>query len=71
VTREEYLAAAKRRALAYLERGDLEQACNSMESDLARHPETRNCNAHIVQLGLLHVLNHDIPGLRRWIEGFN
>lgn len=70
-TREEHLAWAKRRALEYLDAGDLQQAFTSMGSDLSKHPDLKtNASAVLDQLGLLHVLNGDREGLRRWIEGF-
>jgi len=69
--RDEYLALAKQRALAYLDRGDLPNALTSMESDLAKHPDLKHINAQIGSLGLIYVLNADSGSMRRWIEGFN
>jgi hypothetical protein len=70
VTRDEHLAFAKLRALKYLDAGDLAQALNSMESDLAKHPELKY-PGFLGEVGLLYVLNRDARALRRWIEGFN
>lgn len=74
MTRDEHLAWAKERALAYLNEGNLKDAVASMMSDLDKHAETRmNINGVGAALGLLGiqcVLQHDIAGARRWIEGF-
>lgn len=39
-TRAEHVAFSKRRALQYLDRGDIEGAMTSFISDLGDHPET-------------------------------
>jgi len=65
------LAWCKQRALEYADRGDAEQAFNSMASDLGKHPETR---CHIgIQLGSMLLFGGHLRGdeLRRWITGFN
>jgi hypothetical protein len=73
MTRDEYIAWCKKRALEYLDNGDVEQGFTSMLSDLRKHPETEN---HIG--GKLGVQFMMLPGwinnereVRRWIEGFN
>jgi hypothetical protein len=68
-TREEHLDFCKRRALEYLDAGDLVNAVTSMGSDLDKHPETR-ASAELVLLGGMYALNQDAAGVRRWIEGF-
>ena len=68
--RAEHLAFCKRRALEYLDAGDLTNAVASMGSDLDKHPETRAAGA-LVQLGMMYLMNRDASGVRRWIEGFN
>ena len=40
-TRAEHLAWCKRRAMEYVDAGDLSNAVASMGSDLSKHPETR------------------------------
>jgi hypothetical protein len=67
--RAEHLAFCKRRALEYLDRGDLQNALASMGSDLAKYPETK---AHftLTMLGIRYVLDNDFAAMRRWIEGF-
>jgi len=39
-TREKHLAWCKQRALEFVDRGELQEAVNSMEKDLAAHPKT-------------------------------
>jgi hypothetical protein len=71
-TRDEYLERAKRRALEYIDAGDVPQAFTSMLSDLRKHPDTENHAGGRIGVGLMM-----IPGwinnkqeVRRWIEGF-
>jgi hypothetical protein len=68
--REEHLARCKRRALEYVERGELADAFASMGSDMEQHPETKGCNPYLTALGLMYATNHDVSGMVRWIEGF-
>src|SRR6476660_9902729 len=42
LTRDEHLAWCKRRALEYVDAGDLTRAVASMTSDLKTHPDTDN-----------------------------
>jgi hypothetical protein len=42
VTRDEHLAWCKKRALEYVDAGDLTNAVASMGSDLKKHPDTDN-----------------------------
>lgn len=69
MTREEHLAFCKKRALEYVEIGDLAGAQASMGSDLMKHPETRP-PAEIIGVGMIEVLSGDPVRVRRWIEGF-
>jgi hypothetical protein len=73
MTRDEHLALCKRRALEYIDAGDLKNAVASMGSDLSKHPDTRAAadNPHLMAIGMLHVMQHDAPAVRRWITGFN
>ncbi len=71
-TRAEYVAWAKRRALEYLDVGEIEQAYTSMASDLQQHDELRNHPA--IQLGLLLLLGghlSTVREMRKFIEDFN
>jgi hypothetical protein len=69
-TREEHLQGCKRRALEYLDAGDVQNAIASMMSDLSKHDETRKLNPFIQQMGLAVALSGDPVQARRWIEGF-
>lgn len=73
MTRDEHLKWCKNRALEYLQQGNLTNAVASMGSDLGKHADTQSlvANPYLLLLGMQHVLNHDIEGVRRWIEGFN
>jgi hypothetical protein len=76
MTREEHLAWCKKRALEYVDRGDLNQALTSMLSDLRKHPETENHIGGVLGVGLAMLPGHrsiinDPDEMRRWIEGFN
>jgi hypothetical protein len=68
-TRDKHLAWCKRRALEYVDAGDLTNAVASMGSDLSKHPETR-ANDILMMLGMRHVMDGDGPAVRRWVEGF-
>lgn len=70
VTREEHIAWCKKRALEYLDRNDLVNACSSMSSDLGKNPETK-CDPLLAMLGMMAVRDNDPAALRRWIEGFH
>lgn len=70
MTRDEHLAWAKKRALEYLDAGDVVQAVTSMGSDLDKHPELR-ANPSLMAYAILFLLpNHDERGVREWVEGF-
>ena len=72
MTRKEHLAWCKQRALAYLDRGDLENALASLMSDMQKHPENRSAvQGFLPMVGMLAVREHDATKLRYWIEGFN
>jgi hypothetical protein len=68
-TREEHLAMCKKRALDYWRLGDLENAVASMASDLAKHPETK-ASPTLMMLAMMYVVDFDVDGVKRWIEGF-
>lgn len=69
MTRDEHLAWAKKRALEYLDAGDVVNAITSMGSDLEKHPELKP-NSSLLMLGLIYARDYDYAGARRWIEGF-
>lgn len=73
MTRDEHLAWAKKRALEYLDRGDVRNGFTSMLSDLSKHEELKDHVGGRMGVGLML-----IPGwidnpteVRRWIVGFN
>jgi hypothetical protein len=71
MTRDEHLAWCKKRALEYLDEGDLVNAVASMGSDLSKHPESRTfANEYLLMLAMTYVAEGDTAGVRRWIEGF-
>lgn len=72
MTKEEHLAWAQRRALAYCDLGDTTQAFASLVSDFQKHPDLRE---HIglplgVQLLIIGDLAHP-AAMRRFILGFH
>ena len=72
MTRAEHLAWCKRRALEYVEAGDIQQAFTSMASDLGKHNETAGHSA--IQLGMMMLMGGhlgDAQKMRKFIEGFN
>lgn len=71
MTRNEHMALCKRRALEYLDQGDIMNAVTSMLTDLAKHEETAGVGTAMAQLGMLYIMNSDRAGARRFIEGFN
>jgi hypothetical protein len=69
MTREEHLQWCKKRALRYIDAGELSNACTSMMSDLSKHPDTKD------HMGLLicplYTTDARSPRhVRDWIEGF-
>lgn len=70
-TREQHLEWAKKRALEYVEAGELNGAVASMNSDLAKHPDLISHTA--IGLGLMLQMNGHLDTrakVREWIEGF-
>ena len=71
MTRDEHLAWCKRRALEYVDAGDLTNAVASMGSDLKKHPDTDNPTlSGLVRIGMMYVTDGDKAAVQRWIEGF-
>lgn len=71
MTREEHLAASKKRALEYVDKGLLLDAVTSMGMDLDRYPQLElGCNPHLGLLGAMRAKDGDARGVREWIEGF-
>lgn len=71
-SRAEHLAWCKKRALYYVDRGDLISALTSMTSDLNKHPETQGHAASELGMSLMIIGDLDTPEkMRKWIEGCN
>lgn len=68
--RESYLQHAKRRALAYLDRGDVSSALASMMKDLLEHEEFKGIASKLTPLGLSIAIDKNISEARRFIVGF-
>jgi hypothetical protein len=71
LTRDEDLAWCKRRALEYVDAGDLTRAVASMASDLKTHPDTDNLALNgLAMIGMMYVTDGDKAAVQRWIERF-
>jgi len=71
-TREEHLSWCKRRALEYVDSGDLDGALGSMISDMRKHPKTADHVA--IKLGFMLKMNGHLNSaeeMRKFIEDFN
>jgi hypothetical protein len=72
MTRQEHLAWCKERALAYIERGEIQEGLTSMMSDMDKHPDTVNLALYQLTVGLMAIGDlSTIEQARRHIEGFN
>jgi hypothetical protein len=72
ISRAEHLAWCKKRALEYVDVGDVNQAFASMGSDLRKHDETRNHAG--IELGMMLLMSGRLSSpaeMRTFIEGFN
>jgi hypothetical protein len=72
MTRQEHLDWCKKRALEYVDRGDMKNAYASMVSDLNKHEETRNHSA--IQLGMMLMMGGYLAKkeeMTKFINGFN
>lgn len=69
MTRDEHLAWCKQRAHEYLDIGDVQQAVQSMMSDVQKHDEIK-LNGELMALGLSVILSNDRDQARRYIDGF-
>lgn len=70
--RQQHLQWCKKRALEYLDRGDVVEAYASMANDMMMHPETEGHSA--LSLGtMLMIGGHlsTVEKMRKFIEGFN
>lgn len=72
MNRQEHLEWCKKRALEYIDMGDVTNTYASMVSDLRKHPETENHAA--IEMGVEMMFTGLLATpekMRRFIEGFN
>jgi len=70
--RQEHLDWCKKRALEYVDDGDLSNALASMLSDVRKHPETESHAG--ISLGIAMSMGGQLSSpdkMRKFIEGFN
>lgn len=72
MNREEHLGWCKKRALEYVDMGDLPNAFGSMLSDLKKHPDTANHIGLTLGMGLkVSGKLNTAESMREFIEDFN
>ena len=72
LTRVGHLAWCKRRALEYVDAGDLTHAVANMASDLKTHPDTDNPALNgIAMIGMMYVTDDDRAAVQRWMNVFD
>jgi len=73
MSHDDHLAWAKKRALQYVDAGELANAIASMGSDLEKHPDWAGGKvvAFMVTEAVLFEIQKGPAAVRRWIEGFN
>jgi len=72
MTRQEHLDWCKKRAIEYLDNGDVNQAWASMVSDMAQHLELSGHSA--ISLGMQMLIGGHLSSddaMRKFILGFN
>ena len=70
MTRQEHLDWCKKRALEYLDKGDVSNAIASMLSDLGKHEETAPAGKSMAMVGMFAAMKQDHALARDFIEGF-
>ena len=71
MTWDEHLAWCKRRAIEYVDAGNLSHAVANRGSDLKTYPDTDNPALNgLVMIGMMYVTNGDRAAVQRWIERF-
>jgi hypothetical protein len=70
MTRAEHLAWCKQRAHEYLAIGDIQNAIQSIMSDVQKHDGTKNVAPEVLALGFSVMLSGDRDQARRYIDGF-
>jgi len=72
MTRNEHVDWCKKRALEYVDIGDISQAFTSLAADLGSHTETENHPG--IQLGMMLLMAGKLntpQEMRKFINGFN
>lgn len=74
MSRDEHLEWCKKRALEYLDAGDISQGFTSMISDLGKHPELEKHAG--IEIGVMMAVGlrgwiSNPQKVREWIVGFN
>ena len=70
--RSQHLEWCKKRALAYVDQGYLQQALSSMIDDLRKHPKTSDHQGIPLAVGRMAIGDLTTSGqVREFIEGFN
>jgi hypothetical protein len=70
--RNEHLQWCKDRAMEYINRGEINEAFASFNSDMNKHPETANHSA--LKLGAMLFFGGHLKStydMEKWIKGFN
>jgi hypothetical protein len=70
MTRTEHLAFAKARALEYVKHGQLDEAINSMASDLNNSPDFGTTGLAFLVMAI-HMEQKTPESVTKWIKGFN
>ncbi len=70
MTRDEHMDWCKKRALEYIDRGDIREGITSMLSDLSKHEHTRGIGDKLGMLGMFEIMNGTPQSARRFVEGF-
>jgi hypothetical protein len=68
--RDVYLAKCKKRALEYLDRGEVANAIVSISSDLSKHEDFKGVAEKMMPVGLFFAMSNDAIEARRFIVGF-
>ena len=72
MTRDEHIAWCKKRAIEYVEAGNLSHAVANMASGLKTHPDTDNpaLNGQAM-IDMMYVADGDNAAVQRWIQRFS
>lgn len=74
VTRQEHLEWCKKRAIEYIDAGNVSEALSSFASDVTKHPETEAIRDTIANLGIPLLMAGAIntpQAMRKHINGYN